>query len=261
MPRPTRVRDVLLPAPGGPVPLRIYGDLQRGSDVLAWAHGGSWAHGSVQAWHPAYLALSRTLPVTTTLVAVHYRSAYLEPFPAQLLDVGAALRAVRVATTGMVLAGGDSAGATLVRHPVAFQPALVDGQLLVYPPIDPTCASTTYDHIGGFPSRDMMRTAWARYAGTTAPAGLARTSPLAAGVDPALAPTSLLVGASDPVRGDVETYSAILRAAGVRTRLEVRRDIVHGDFLREDTGNAVHAWVAHEIRHHLAHASTAGDPR
>lgn len=259
MPRPTYVIDVRLPTHAGKVPLRVYGDLAGDGNVLVWAHGGSWAHGSVNAWHPAYLALSRSLPLT--LVALHYRSTYQAPFPAQLLDVRAALGAVRALTTGAVLAGGDSAGATLVGHAAACEHGLVDGQLLVYPPIDPTCASTTYDRAGGFPSRDAMRRAWRLYAGTSAPLGLARASPLAAGIDRGLPPTSLLVGAHDPVRGDVEAYGAQLSAAGVATRLEVRSDIGHGDFLRDDVGNAVHEWVAREARHHLSQTSAEGERR
>lgn len=260
MPPPTQVHDVDLPVAVGQVPLRVYGRLDADTDVLAWVHGGSWAHGSVEAWHEAYLALSRGLPLI--LVAAHYRSSYRAPFPAQLVDVRAALTAVRsVIGTGVLLAGGDSAGATLVAHGTADDPALVDGQLLAYPPIDPTCTSPTYDGTRAFPSRDRMRSAWARYAGTSSPDGLARVSPLAAGVGPALPPTSLLVGAGDPVRGDVEAYAARLREAGVTTRLDVSARVEHGDFLRTDAANAVHDWVVREAGHHLSRTRPRGERR
>lgn len=235
--------------------VRSYGELVSLAPVLVWAHGGSWAHGSVEAWHDAYAALQRQLPVP--LVALRYRSSLQAPFPAALTDVSEALAAVRERVgSAPLLAGGDSAGATLVTHVAAREPGLVDAQLLAYPPMDPMCASQTYDHTSEFPSRTRMRAAWAAYAGGNDEQRLAAASPLALPLRADVAPASLLVGSSDPVRGDVELQAERLRRAGVPTRLTVSPAVCHGDFLRPGP-NHVHDWVAAEARHHLTSGESA----
>lgn len=248
--RPHPVTELRLPvSPRRTAHVRCYGELTALAPVLVWAHGGSWAHGSVEAWHEAFASLRRQLPVT--LVALRYRPSFQAPFPAAVTDIGEALAAVRHQIgAARLLAGGDSAGATLIAHAAAREPALVDAQLLAYPPIDPTCASPTYDHTAEFPSRGRMRAAWAAYAGGSDQEHLAAASPLATPVTADVAPASLLVGVGDPVRGDVELQAARLRRAGVPTRLTVSASVCHGDFLRPGA-NRVHDWVAAETRHHL----------
>jgi acetyl esterase len=235
--------------------VRAYGPFTRGDDVLVWVHGGSWSHGSVEAWHPAYVELQRSLPLT--LIAARYRSSHEASHPAQLIDVQATLRAVRgVIGEANLLAGGDSAGGTLVAHAASASSALVDAQLLAYPPMDPTCASPTYDDTTEFPSRGWMRAAWAAYAGSATPEGLASASPLSAPPHARVAPTSLLVGTRDPVRGDVEAYASLLRGAGVATQIMIRDDVCHGDFLRVGR-NPVRDWIVTATRRHL-HAGREG---
>lgn len=243
-------RDLLLgSSTTGPVSVRSYGPLTRDRDVLVWVHGGSWAHGSVEAWHAAYVALQASLPLT--LIAARYRSSYEAPHPAQLIDVMATLRAVRTAVGDSILiAGGDSAGGTLVAHAASVSTALIDAQILAYPPMDPTCASPTYDDTTEFPSRGWMLNAWAAYAGSATPEGLANASPLAEPLHAGVAPTSLLVGSRDPVRGDVEGYASSLRDAGVATQITVSDDVCHGDFLRIGR-NPVRDWIVTATRHHL----------
>lgn len=248
--RPHPVAEVRLPVGRNrATPVRCYGEFAALAPVLVWVHGGSWAHGSVEAWHEAYSALCRQLPVT--LVALRYTPSFVAPFPAALTDISEALAAVRDRVRAApLLAGGDSAGATLVAHAAAREPGIVDAQLLAYPPIDPTCLSTTYDHTPEFPSRDRMRAAWAAYAGGDDEQHLAAASPLATPVSGTVAPASLLVGADDPVRGDVELHAERLRRAGVPTRLTVSPAVGHGDFLRPGP-NPVHDWVAAETLYHL----------
>lgn len=252
--RPHPVAELRLPISGHRAThVRCYGELSALAPVLVWVHGGSWAHGSVEAWHDAYSALRRQLPVT--LVALRYSPSFLAPFPAALTDVAEALRSVRdQVRAAPLLAGGDSSGASLVAHAAARDPGIVDAQLLAYPPIDPWCASTTYDHTSEFPSRTRMRAAWMAYAGGDDEQRLQAASPLAAPVAAEVAPASLLVGAADPVRGDVELHAERLRRAGVPTRLTVSPAVGHGDFLRPGP-NRVHDWVAAETRYHL----TSGD--
>lgn len=237
--------------------MRAYGPLTRDRDVLVWVHGGSWAHGSVEAWHPAYVELQASLPLT--LIAARYRSSYEASHPAQLIDVMATLRAVRTAVGDPILiAGGDSAGGTLVAHAASVSPALIDAQILAYPPMDPTCASPTYDDTTEFPSRGWMLNAWAAYAGSTTPKGLADASPLTQPLHAGVAPTSLLVGSRDPVRGDVEGYASSLRDAGVATQITVSDDVCHGDFLRIGR-NPVHDWIVTETHRHRQQAHTEGE--
>jgi acetyl esterase len=257
-PRAVTAKDIELTVPStGPVSVRAYGPLSRDRDVLVWVHGGSWARGSVEEWHPAYVELQRSLPVT--LVAARYRSSFEASHPAQLIDVRRALRAVRsLIGEALLIAGGDSAGGTLVAHAAASFPSLIDAQVLTYPPMDPTCASPTYDDTTEFPSRDWMLAAWAGYAGSATPGDLANASPISKPPDARVPPTSLLVGSRDPVRGDVERYASWLRTAGVAAELTISNDVCHGDFLR--TGrNPVHDWIVTATRRHLHQTVRQGE--
>lgn len=255
-------RDVLL-APRLP-PARLWGTPDPTGPLLVWLHGGSWAFGSVEGWSDTLSMLS--LDVGLPVVAPRYPTSLEQPFPAQLEQVGEALEVLRGLTSGPVLVGGDSAGATLVAHLAARAPHLMDRQLLAYPPFEPACADAGFDDPAVFPSRERMLWAWRTYAGLgagpdarpedgpdEAAHALRACTPLHATQPCPPVPASLLVGEGDPVRGEVERYTARLRAAGGAVRLSVREHLEHGDFLRgaPHDPRLVHHWVADETARHL----------
>lgn len=235
-----------------PLAIKSYGSVRAGSDVIVWAHGGSWMHGSIEAWDSAYTALSAVLPVP--LIALGYPTSIESAFPTQLDALRGQVAQVRalIGESGRLLVGGDSAGGTLMAHVALTSPELVDGQLLAYPPMDPHCEGASFEN-PGFPSRHHMQSAWTMYAGSRTSEGLSRCTPLAARVSSRVPPASLLVGQADPVRSDVERYAEHLRNAGVTARVDVRTDVGHGDFLalRSSRPRAVHEWIAGECLRHL----------
>lgn len=223
--------------------------------MLVWAHGGSWVGGCVEDWHPALSHLASRLG--DVVVGVRHRLASQTHHPAPSDDVSVAVRAARrlVGDGGKVVVGGDSAGGTLAAAAALRVPAAFDGQVLLYPPMDPTCSALALREVGVFPDLDRMRQAWAAYAGPpVAYTALPREplTPMLCAVPDAVPPTTLIVGVSDPMREESMAYAERLQAAGATVRTHVLAGVHHGDFLRLDPARRrapLHDVVEHEARH------------
>lgn len=230
----------------GGVPVRVL-QPERPAGSLVWAHGGSWQRGSAQAWHEPCADLAARSG--WTVVSVDYRLAPAHVHPAALDDVCTVLEGVR-AGGARVVVGGDSAGAALaasaaLRARDAGRPPAA--QVLVYPPLDPACASPSYDE-GGFPSREELRAAWRCYAGSGDAEPSADLSPLAAPDHRGLAPAVIAVGTLDPVRDEVRAYAERLTAAGVPVAFREFAGMAHAAFLDGGAhGQRLRAWVAAEV--------------
>lgn len=205
--------------------------------VLLWLHGGSWTSGSVETWTPALARLAHDLPCR--LVAVRYR---LAPHPAGIADLTTAVLATRAERPGTsVLVGGDSAGATIAASTaIHLGRGLVDGQVLLYPPADPSCAAIPA--AGTFPTRGHMRAAWSAYAGARHAPDIA-LSPLQARATASTPPATLVVGGVDPLAHEIESLTRHLLAAGVRVTRRVLPGVGHGALLHPH-GPVVDAVVA-----------------
>lgn len=169
------------------------------------------------------------------VVAVRYRLASEAHHPAPVLDVVAAVNAVRrvIGPDAPLVLGGDSAGGTLAASASLRSPGQVDRQVLAYPPFDPRCAATSFvDYAGEFPGRRQLAHAWAAYAGHAPDTSVIPLTPLAYSDLSAAPPVSMIVGLEDPVRGDVVRYATRLAIDGVSVRLNQTELIRHGDFLR-----------------------------
>jgi acetyl esterase/lipase len=75
----------------GPLLLDIYRPAQPRNAVLVYVHGGAWRAGSRA--QPPCLAL---LQAGYTIVSVDYRLSPVAPFPAQVFDIRAAIRYLRI---------------------------------------------------------------------------------------------------------------------------------------------------------------------
>ena len=85
------VREHEVPGPGGPVPLRLYRPEGQGPLALvAYAHGGGWAVGSLDSFDPLCRALANASGAA--IASIGYRLAPEHPFPAAPDDVRAAVR-------------------------------------------------------------------------------------------------------------------------------------------------------------------------
>jgi acetyl esterase len=234
------VADRTIPAPAGPLGLRVYTPRGAGPfPLLVFFHGG----GFVVCDLDTHDALCRNLCAGAGCVvaSVDYRLAPEHRFPAAPDDCLAATRwaAEHAAELGAdparVAVGGDSAGGNLAAV-VALRvrdeggPRLA-GQLLLYPTTDaeaagmPSLAENAEGY--GLTRRDM---AWFKdhYFNDPSEAGNPHASPLRAADLRGLPPALVQTAEYDPLRDEGEAYAARLREAGVPTTVSRRAGMIHG---------------------------------
>ena len=251
------VVDILIPGPGGDLPVRVY--RPRTTELLpalVWFHGGGWVVGNLETHDPLCRAIANRAPCV--VIAVDYRLAPEHRFPAALEDAWVATEWVAEEALSLgvdasrIAIGGDSAGGNLAAS-VALQArrgALpVALQVLVYPVTDFDLESESYQRLGtGLNlSRAKMEWYWAQYLGTddgTHP----DASPLRAADLQDVAPALVLTAELDPLVSEGEAYAERLRADGVEVRARRFEGMIHG-FLRmpaivDDADEAIDAIAA-----------------
>jgi acetyl esterase len=109
------------------------------------------------------------------------------------------------------------------------RPALA---LLVYPVIDPECASPSMsaNATGYLLTADSMRWMWATYLGTGGRPDDPYAAPLAATSLEGLPPAVVITAEYDPLRDEGEAFARALAAAGVPTTLSRYGGQIHGFF-------------------------------
>jgi acetyl esterase len=231
--------DLLIPGPGGDLPLRLYSPPGPGPfPVLVYFHGGGWVFGSLREADHVCAALC--LRAGVMVVSVGYRLAPENPFPAALLDALAALKWVGEGITayGGNLAflgvAGESAGANLATVAARI---LRDGggphihwQLLLCPwtklsAFDSgSCAA-----FGDGPWLPLRNLALYRdaYLGSAHLAADPRVSPLLADDLEGLPPAHVVTAEFDVLRDEGEAYADRLAAAGVAVTRTRYRGMIH----------------------------------
>jgi acetyl esterase len=233
--------DVVVPrADGGRMRARGYFP-QAPADPLGamlWLHGGGWIMGDLEGFDHVSRALANASGAV--VVAVEYRLAPEDPFPAAVRDADAAVAWATgqgAAQLGFdparVAIGGDSAGGNLAavaaRHDAGAHP--LRAQLLVYPALDAAMDSGSYSELRDGPALTAreMRQCWTAYLDGRDGAD-PDVSPLRA-ADLAGLPAAFVAVASDVLRDEGLAYAGALERAGVAVRVERYEDMVHG-FLR-----------------------------
>lgn len=232
------VENTFIALLGREVPLRLYRPLgtPKGSAILH-IHGGGWVLGSLDSHHAFAADLARE--TGAVVVAVHYRRAPENSYPAPLEDCREALRWMRrhagrlgIDPQRMAIAG-DSAGAHL-----AIGCALSDlqdgagalaGLGLLYPVIEPDFDRASYVEFAEGPglTRDEMRFFWGAFLpGEADDVAIPSRSAALAG----LPPTYLVTAELDPLRDEGESFAAQLAAAGVAVEAHRAPGLLHGFF-------------------------------
>ena len=234
------VRHISVPGPGGPIPVRVYRPAGEGPlPVVAYAHGGGWAVGSLDGFDPVSRALANASGAV--IASIGYRLAPEHPFPAGLEDVRAAVRWLAEnareldGDSARVAIAGDSAGGNLAT--VTARRLRDEGgsplryQALVYPVCDSALNTPSYRVSGaGFGlSALSMKRYWELYL-DGADARSPDASPLQAGDLSGLPPTFVLTVRDDVLRDEGEAYARALEAAGVPVTLRRYDGAVHGFF-------------------------------
>jgi acetyl esterase len=242
------VTDRTFPGPAGDVPVRVYVPTAEPGPrpVLVYLHGGGWVIGDLESHDATVRALAAASGLT--VVAVDYRLAPENPFPAAVDDCLAAVRWVAEPSTaadlaidpGRLAVGGDSAGGNLAA--VAAQQLRDSGpalrfQLLVYPATEMHLSHPSIDENadGYFLTKADMT--WFR--GHYCPDddwSDPRMSPLLADDEAVrgLAPALVITAEHDPLRDEGEAYAAKLQAAGVDAKASRYDSVIHGFFSMGD---------------------------
>lgn len=236
------VRDLEIEGGSGRLRARHYAPaLGDGAPLLVFLHGGGFVFGDLDTHDAPCRILCRHGGMH--VLAIDYRLAPENPFPAAVDDARAALRwaqehaAELGADPARVGIGGDSAGANL--SAVVAQLAAADGgpapacQMLIYPAVDRTRPYLSLDLFGKGFLLTAESIAWfhERYVGDSGVGKMdPRIGPLHASSLAGLAPALVVTAGFDPLRDEGEAYAAALTAAGTLT-VERRFDsLVHGFF-------------------------------
>jgi acetyl esterase len=221
------IRDITLPGPGGPIPVRIYEpDEARGT--IAYLHGGGWVVGTLDSFD----AVCRALAVASgaRVASIDYRLAPEHRFPGGLEDALAAVRALAADEPELVI-GGDSAGgnlaAVVARRLRAEIPLKL--QLLIYPVTDAGVNTPSYAEFseGHGLTAAGMRRFWNLY--LDGADGLhPDASPLRATDLEGVAAAYVLTAEEDVLRDEGEAYAAALERAAVPVTLNRRGGTIHG---------------------------------
>ncbi len=234
-----QVIDRTIPGPKGDIRIRIYRPhAQEGLPVLLFMHGGGFVLGDLDSHDEAARVL--TMKADCVTVAVDYRLAPENPFPAAPDDCYAALKwtaghaaefggdAARIAVCGDS-AGGNLAAVMTLRARDEGGPKIC-GQVLIYPLTDAVDSNEFKPADDGklyfFKAKDGAYFN-SLYFGDMAEARLPQASPMFAESVAGLPPALVLTAEYDPLCRQGEAYAARLKAAGVEVTASRYAGAIH----------------------------------
>jgi acetyl esterase len=223
------VADRTIPGPGGAIPVRIYrGRGTNAADRLPaylYFHGGGWSVGDLDTHDVTCRQIAND--ARCAVVAVDYRLAPENPFPAAVDDAEAALTwlAAEAAALGVdgnrIAVGGDSSGGNLAAvTAIAARerggPAL-RLQVLVYPVVDLRLDQASYVTRGSGYTLSSKSMRYYRSAYVPDPRDWEdwRAAPLRAPSLRGLPPAIVVTAGHDPLCDEGTAYAERLRAEGV----------------------------------------------
>lgn len=231
------IRDLVAPGPAGDIPVRLFdvrADRAPGP-LVVFFHGGGFVIGDLDT-HASFCAeVSRQLDLP--VVAVHYRLAPENPFPAAPEDCEAAARWLATAPDALgrgvtaLVPMGDSAGGNLaivttmaLRDTPAAVPVIA--QFPIYPTVDKADLYASYDLFNEGRVLTKAGMAWFDAAYAITP-GDWRGAPLH-GDHQGMPPTLVLTAGLDPLRDQGRAYAAALAHAGVPVVYREAAGNIHG---------------------------------
>lgn len=231
------VRDLSVPGPRGPIPLRLYRPKEAKGLVAAF-HGGGWMMGNLDTFDATCRHLASLSGAA--MVSVDYRLAPEFPFPAAVDDAWAATTWIAEHAGGLGVAKdrlavfGESAGGNLAAV-VALMARDAGGprlrrQLLVYPAVDARLQAPSITEFadGYLQTRRDVEHAFRTYAlaGGVDPMDW-RLSPLHAASHAGVAPAFILSAELDAMRDDATAYFERLLDQGVPAALVRYEAMIH----------------------------------
>lgn len=226
------------------VACRLYRPRQ-GAPVALYVHGGGWVLHDLET-HDSFC---RYLAHTTgwSLLAVDYRRAPEHPHPAPLDDVQTAARWLRDhdrqlrVDASFLPAIGDSSGANLIAGLAVRDPAALDFQVLMYPPVDRRADLGGPD---GNAALEVIAMEWFWESYAPAAAGdLPEVSVVNATNFAEHPPAFVVTNEHDLLRDQGEAYAAQLAEAGVDVTAFRALGMVHSYWRQPATFDASRATV------------------
>lgn len=259
------VTDTAIDGPGGPIPIRIYRPSNEPLGTIVFAHGGGFVFCDLDTHDTLCRAMANS--VNAVVVAVDYRLAPENPWPAAAEDVFAVTRWAanqsdefhsppdRLAVVGDS-AGGNLAAVTAIMARDHGGPHIA-AQVLLYPAIGAEFDTESYRTYatGYYSTRDTMQWYWDQYVPDPRDRTHPYANPLKADLH-GLPPALVITAGFDPCRTEGELFAESLTAAGVPTVHRCYPGGIHG-FLtmpNQDLGARARAEIWSDIRELLAHS-------
>lgn len=236
-PMVARIDDARVLSDGQPVPVRLYRPVDGGClPVILFAHGGGFVWGSI-ATHDG-ICRRLALASGAAVLSVGYRLAPEAPFPAAMRDVLAVHDALPRLAVGWQVDPdrlsfcGDSAGGHVVltaAMALRAVPGRPQALALIYPAVDPSCASDSHRRFRDGPilSSGGMQWFWDACLGSQRSEAPAEAIPLRADLT-GLARTLIVTAETDVLADEGLALAACLSGHGVPTRFWQVRGSVHG---------------------------------
>jgi acetyl esterase len=243
LPSSVTMNDVQLNLEAGCVPVRLfYG--HDGADepvpTIIYFHGGGWVVGDADTHTPTCARLAHE--ANALVVSVDYPlapEAGWRTLTDACYQAAAAIAADRSAQEGSapIALAGDSAGAHLAavtairaRDEGNFHVAL---QALIYPTIEPSFTTASYDAFAAGPglTRADMQWYWKQFVGEDHLVNDFRVAPSRSTSHTGLPPAYIVTAGRDPLRDEGMNYAQQLRAANIEVAHDDHATLPHG-FLR-----------------------------
>jgi len=253
-----RTRDLVVDAPSGPQPARLYRDdtAPHEGAALVWVHGGGFIGGYLDMPESNWVALELAARGIPVLAVDYVKCLGGVHFPAPSDDVLAAWRFARDRSAELLgvessalLLGGASAGGNLTAGAMArlrdAGSALPAGLVSVYPSVDPDGSHPGVVPDPKSPSAQLSL----NFAGSAA----ALRDPYAfagLGSVDAFPPTLVVVCEQDPLRPSGEAFAGRLSSVGTDATLYVEADAGHAhmnepsDPAAARTLDVISGWIA-----------------
>jgi acetyl esterase len=223
-----QVVDTSVAGPAGQIPVRIYRSAGATGPVptVVFCHGGGFVLCDLDSHDNICRALCNAAPAV--IVAVHYRRAPEDRYPAAVDDCYAVLEWARASAGELggdparVAVVGDSAGGNLAAAVALMardRGLPLAGQALVYPMLDWAGDTASHRETGDdyYLRHEEVMYYWDQYLGAGVPGDEPYASPSFAPDLAGLAPAYVATAEYDPLRDEGEAYADALAAAGVPT--------------------------------------------
>lgn len=263
LPGDVDARETEIPLVGRALRARLYvPEIDDRRALVVYFHGGDFVMGDLETHD--WLCRRLAHDTRTRFLAIDYRLAPENPFPAGLDDAVETLRYVSVHRSEFATAEarlvvmGDSAGANLVTVAATLlrdEELDLAAQVLIYPTLGPDLVTESAHRYGsGFLlDLDSLRYDYRQYLGDFGDHTDPRVTPLLANDLRRVPPAIIVVAECDPLRDEGVAYAGLLEHFHVPVELLEAEGMVHG-FLEMGGVVPVALAIVDDIAAHLQRA-------